>query len=88
MQTVALDGTGVDRLWTEIEAHRIRSLADGSREARRALRNSLELAALLQNRFEARLGEHSQSEHFREIAQQLANGKLSLATALDRAEQR
>ncbi len=87
VSTIALDGTGVDQLWTEIEAHRSRAIADGSCEVRRAQRNTLELAALLRQRFDEQLAENSGSEGFREIAQQLSNGTLKLTDALDRAEE-
>ncbi len=85
VSTVALDGTGVDRLWAEIEVHRVRSTADGSLAVRRALRNTLELAAHLRNRFEDYLSEKIVAEEFGVIAQELANGNITLADALDGA---
>ena len=83
VSTVALDGTGVDRLWAEVEAHRVRSTTDGSLAVRRALRNTVELAAHLRNRFEDSLAEKLVGEEFGVIAQELANGNISLANALD-----
>jgi LAO/AO transport system kinase len=85
VSTVALDGTGVDQLWTEIEAHRARALADGSLAARRASRNTLELAARLRNRFEDALAEKLVVENFGVIAQALSAGQLSLSDALAHA---
>jgi LAO/AO transport system kinase len=85
VSTVALDGTGVDRLWAEIQEHRARASADGSLAARRASRNTLELAGLLRNRFEDSLAEKLVGEEFRAIAQELAGGHISLIDALTRA---
>ena len=85
VSTVALDGTGVDRLWAEIQAHRARALADGSLAVRRASRNTLELAAHLRNRFEDSLATRLVGQEFAVIAQELAVGNISLADALDRA---
>jgi LAO/AO transport system kinase len=85
VSTVALDGTGVDRLWAEIQEHRARALADGSLAARRAARNTLELAGLLRNRFEDSLAEKLVGEEFRAIAQELAGGQISLTDAVTRA---
>jgi LAO/AO transport system kinase len=85
VSTVALDGTGVDRLWVEIQEHRARALADGSLAVRRAARNTLELAGLLRNRFEDSLAEKLVGEEFRAIAQELADGHISLIDALTRA---
>jgi LAO/AO transport system kinase len=85
VSTVALDGTGVERLWAEIEAHRSRALADGSFALRRASRNTSELAALLRNRFEDRLVEKTAAEEFGVIAQALSVGQISLSEALAQA---
>jgi LAO/AO transport system kinase len=86
VSTVALDGTGVDRLWSEIQAHRARALADGSLTVRRAARNAMELAAHLRNRFEDQLAGKSRSATFGAIAQQLASGHIDLSDALGQAE--
>jgi LAO/AO transport system kinase len=86
VSTVALEGTGVDRLWSEIEAHRARAWADGSLVVRRAARNTAELAAYLRNRFEDQLAEKSRSAEFAAIAQQLASGQIDLRNALGKAE--
>jgi LAO/AO transport system kinase len=84
VSTVALDGTGVDRLFAEIEAHRSRASADGSLALRRASRNTLELAARLRNRFEDRLAEKLMVAEFGSVAQALSLGQISLSDALAR----
>lgn len=85
VSTVALDGTGVDQLWLEIQAHRARALADGSLAVRRASRNTVELAARLRNRFEDELARSSGAAAFGLIAQELADGRISLPDALAQA---
>jgi putative protein kinase ArgK-like GTPase of G3E family len=85
VSTVALDGTGVDQLWAEIQAHRSRSLTDGSLAVRRASRNTVELAARLRNRFEDELARTSGAAAFGLIAQELADGRISLPDALAQA---
>jgi LAO/AO transport system kinase len=85
VSTVALDGTGVDQLWVEIQAHRARALADGSLAVRRAWRNTVELAARLRNRFEDELARSSGAAAFGLIAQELADGRISLPDALAQA---
>ena len=85
VSTIALDGTGVDQLWAEIQAHRSRSLADGSLAVRRASRNIVELADRLRNRFEDALVATSGSLAFGSIAQELAAGRISLPDALAQA---
>jgi LAO/AO transport system kinase len=85
VSTVALDGTGVDRLWAEIQAHRSRSLADGSLAVRRASRNTVELAARLRNRFEDALVAKLSTRAFDSIAQELSAGRINLPDALAQA---
>jgi LAO/AO transport system kinase len=85
VSTIALDGTGVDQLWAEIQAHRSRALADGSFVQRRSSRNTVELAARLRNRFEDELARKSNTPAFALIAQELATGRMSLPAAVDQA---
>jgi LAO/AO transport system kinase len=84
IDTIALDGQGVDDLWKAVADHRVHLEKTGALTTRRTDRLSHELRRVLLARSQVRIDELASREEFTTAVKALAAGELDPYQAADR----